>query len=435
MSNTKFWKPAYQLFKPEEPLTSPQDLKDFYVTRPDSPIEDLIGTLELEDDPAKFLLAGHRGGGKTTELRRLQQRIQGQLKHEFTAIWVDTANALDRYNIGYAEVIVLIGVEIFRAILTSNWKIQRDLESALIDSLRTVVVEYKQEIEDGLELPEFLKKMGVTLKIGFNRTLTKTQNIRPALTEIVARVNDIIAAAQKSQKKKLVVIVDGLDRHDYVTALEMFSDDLMTSLNCHIIYTVPISLRYSPHFAQPKEIFNECLDLVNVPVFECDENAQPTAKLDRGGRELLGMIIQRRLKRVGANYADLFAPDALDCIAEKSGGVLRDLIRLARSTCQIARKRKLKQVDLSVAEEAVREERKAYTLRDYHYPELEAIHRTGRLTTNTYELPNKGKFVICDELLQNKFILGYYDKNVRNWFDINPMIFEDLERWKTGNQK
>ena len=114
MSNTKFWKPAYQLFKPEEPLNKPEDLRDFYVQRANSPVDSLITSLEMEDDPAKFLLAGHRGGGKTTELRWLQQ----QLNPDYTVIWVDTETALDRYNIGYAEVVVLIGVKIFETVRT-----------------------------------------------------------------------------------------------------------------------------------------------------------------------------------------------------------------------------------------------------------------------------------------------------------------------------
>ncbi len=69
MSSTRFWKPVCQLFKPEEPLTNLDNLRDFYVQRDNSPVESLMISLEMEDDPAKFLLAGHRGGGKTTELR------------------------------------------------------------------------------------------------------------------------------------------------------------------------------------------------------------------------------------------------------------------------------------------------------------------------------------------------------------------------------
>ena len=92
MSNTTFWKTAYQLFKPEEPLATLEELQNFYVPRDNSPVDKLVSLLEMEDDPAKFLLAGHRGGGKTTELRRLQQ----QLDNSYKVIWIDTQTALDR---------------------------------------------------------------------------------------------------------------------------------------------------------------------------------------------------------------------------------------------------------------------------------------------------------------------------------------------------
>ena len=106
MSDTKFWKTAYQLFKPEEALSTPEDLTNFYVQRDNSPVDKLVSLLAMEDYPANFLLAGHRGGGKTTELRRLQQCLDDA----DTVIWIYTQTALDRYNIGYAEVIVLIGL-------------------------------------------------------------------------------------------------------------------------------------------------------------------------------------------------------------------------------------------------------------------------------------------------------------------------------------
>ncbi len=89
MSNAKYWKPAYQLFNPEQPLTTPEEIKDFYIQREDSPVENVIAILEMEDQPAKFLLAGHVGSGKTTELRLIQQ----QLAENYAVIWVDTTSA------------------------------------------------------------------------------------------------------------------------------------------------------------------------------------------------------------------------------------------------------------------------------------------------------------------------------------------------------
>ena len=431
MSSTSFWRPAYQLFKPEEPLTQAEDLRDFYVQRANSPVEDLINALEMEDDPAKFLLAGHRGSGKTTELRLLQDK----LNQSYTVIWIDTETALERYNIGYAEVVVLIGQEICRQALQPGWWSRKDerLLKALEDSLKTVIYSDKKDEVDGLELPEVLKKMGMTLKLGLTREMTKSLNIRPVLSEVITRVNDIIKAAEKDRKQKLLVLVDGLDRHDEKTALEMFSSSLLTELDCHIIYSIPISLRYSPSFRQPMQSFQKCLDLTNPSVFECDRNLCPTGNPNGLGRDILIEVINKRLARLGDSHKGIFNPDALELICEKSGGVIRDLVRLARTACQVALRKKLVYVDLDTAKEAVQEDRKEYNLSDYHFPELDTIHRTGQLTTNTHKLPNKGEFVICDELLQNKFVLGYYDASRNSWFDVNPILFEDLKRWQVAN--
>jgi hypothetical protein len=431
MSSTSFWKPVYQLFKPEEPLTKAEDLRDFYVQRTNSPLEDLITALDMEDDPAKFLLAGHRGSGKTTELRQLQD----QLNHSYTVIWIDTETALERYNIGYAEVVVLIGQEICRQAIQPGWWSRKDerLLKALEDSLKTVIYQDKKDEVDGLALPEVLNKMGMTLKLGLTREMTKSLNIRPVLSEVITKVNDIIRAAEKDRKQKLLVLVDGLDRHDEETALEMFSSSLLTELDCHIIYSIPISLRYSPSFRQPMQSFQKCLDLTNPPVFECDRNFCPTTNPNQGGRDILISVINKRLVRLGDSYKGLFNPDALVLICEKSGGVIRDLVRLARTACQIALRRKLIYVDLEAAKEAVQEERREYNLSDYHFPEMDSIHCTGRLTTKTHSLPNKGEFVICDELLKNKFVLGYYDVSGTPWFDVNPILLEDLQRWQSAN--
>jgi KAP family P-loop domain len=429
MSNTSFWKPAYQLFKPEEPLTTPEDLKNFYVQRANSPVDNLITFLDMEDDPAKFLLAGHRGGGKTTELRRLEQN----LNNKYTVIWIDTVTALEQYNIGYAEVVVLIGIKIFEKVIQPEWGLREDLLDDLLKSLKTVVYQDEDAENTGLELPEILKKLGLILKLGLTRKVTTTLNIRPQLSTIIERVNAIIKAAEKRNKQKLLIIVDGLDRHDQATALEMFASPLLTQLSCHIIYAIPISLRYSPSFRQPMESFQKCLDLTNPPVFECDENLCPTTIPNQLGRDILNSVIHKRLASLGAAYKGLFNLDALEFISQKSGGVIRDLVRLARTACEVSLRKDLIYVDLDVAQEAVKEVRGEYNLSDYHYPELDKVHRTGCLTTNTHSLPSKGQFVICDELLQNKFILGYCDRNRKSWFDVNPILIEDLQRWQAAN--
>jgi hypothetical protein len=430
--NTRFWKPVYQVLKPEEPLTNSEDMRDFYVQRSNSPIETLVSLIEMADDPAKFLLAGHRGSGTTTELRRLEQ----ELANTYTVIWIDTEIALDRYNIGYAEVVLLISQKICRQAIQPGWWSKKDtkLLKDLEDSLKNVIYQDKKNEVDGFDLPDLLTKMGLVLKRGLTRQVTKTINIRPLLSETITRVNAIIQAAEQDRNQKLLIIVDGLHRHDQATALEMFSSPLLAEFNCHIIYSIPISLRYSRSFRQTIESFQKCLDLTNLPVFECGNNLCPTTSPNQLGRELLINVINKRLARLGDTYKGLFNPDALELICEKSGGVMRDLVRLARTACEVALRSKLIYVDLGAAKEAVQEVRREYNLSDYHYPELDRVHRTGLLTTNTHSLPNKGEFVICDELLQNKFVLRYKDESGNIWFDVNPILLEDLQRWQSTNR-
>ena len=427
MSDIKFWKPVYQLFKPDEPLVG-EDLRDLYVRRDDSPVDSLVNLLAMEDESAKFLLSGHRGGGKTTELRRLEQRCAA----DYIVVWVDTDTALDKFNIGYAEVVVLIGVKIAERLAQVGWKLPAKLSQDLMDSLAKVVYQNKIEAGGNIQLPKLFQDAGMLLKVGFQRDTTQMLEIRPALSDIIGKVNAIIQAAE-ANNRKILAIVDGLDRRDYGAALEMFSSSLLTELKCHIIYTIPIALRYSPSFRQPMEGFQKCLDLVNIPVFECDENSCPTTKPDSVGRHILATVVEKRLTKLGPAYKNLFQPDALELLCEKSGGVMRDLVRLARTACEVSLQKKIDSVNLAIAQEAIREERRTYTIEDYHFPELDTVRRSGKLTSKTFDSPRQGKIVVCDELLQYKLVLGYQDPKRERWFDINPILSEDLDRWRAVN--
>jgi hypothetical protein len=115
----------------------------------------------------------------------------------------------------------LIGLQIAQQAIKSNWLFKKDkLLTRLQDALKTVVYQDKGTQTEGLGMPEFIEKAGLILKRGLTREITKTVNVRPKLTEIIDSVNEIIIAAEKENNQKLFIIVDGLDRHDLVTALD-----------------------------------------------------------------------------------------------------------------------------------------------------------------------------------------------------------------------
>jgi hypothetical protein len=429
VSDISFWKPAYQVFRPDEPLIN-EELSTLYVEREGSPFEGLVRLLAMEETAAKFLLSGHRGGGKTTELRKLEQ----QCSADYTVVWVDTDTALDKFNIGYAEVVVLIGMTIVQRLADDGWEVPPRLAEALLDGLARVTYQDKSTQGGELSLPKVLRDLGLLLKTGFRKETTKIREVEPALSGIIARVNDIIEVAETDQPK-LLVIVDGLDRKDYSIALEMFSSRMLTDLNCHIVYAVPIALRYSSAFRLPMQSFDKCSDLDNISVFICDEQKRPTAEVDPVGQYVLKFVINRRLESLGETYSQLFEDDALNLLCEKSGGVLRDLVRLARTSCEVALNKQSSRVTLAIAQEAVREERRTYFIEDYQFPELDAVHRTGELTNKSFDSPKHGSIVICNELLHHKLILGYQHPMHGNWFDINPILSDDLERWRAIKQE
>jgi hypothetical protein len=427
VSDISYWKPVYQLFKPDKPLVK-DELRDFYVRREDSPVDGLVSSLAM-NEAAKFLLAGHRGGGKTTELRRLEQRCAAN----YTVVWVDTDTALDKFNIGHAEVTVLIGMQIVQQLATIGWQLPKALEKGLWESLAEVTYQDKTAATGQIELPKMFQELGMLLRVGFQTETTRKMKVNPVLKGIVDRVNDIIVAAEKD-KPKLLVIVDGLDRKEYSIAFEMFSSSLLTDLNCHIVYTIPISLRYSSSFREPMQMVTGNLDLDNIPVFKYNAAANPAPEANKVGRHILADVVQKRLATLDKSYVDLFEPKALDLICEKSGGVMRDLVRLAQKACEVALKQKATKITHDMAFEAVEQERRSYTIEDYQYPELDTVRRTGKLTNNTFDAPKLGKVVICNELLHYKLVLGYHDPKLGHWFDVNPILWNDLDRWQQSKE-
>jgi hypothetical protein len=66
-------KQAYRALDPAHPL---EPDSPFYAPRPDNPIPLIITELQLADVPRRYLLTGHRGSGKTTELGRIAKALE-----------------------------------------------------------------------------------------------------------------------------------------------------------------------------------------------------------------------------------------------------------------------------------------------------------------------------------------------------------------------
>ncbi len=78
-----------QAYRALDPLAPLKPGSKFYVPRPDNPMDRLGVDLMLSRRPRHYLVAGHRGTGKTTELRRLVHALQGKKEVAYVdAGWV-----------------------------------------------------------------------------------------------------------------------------------------------------------------------------------------------------------------------------------------------------------------------------------------------------------------------------------------------------------
>lgn len=82
-------KEAYRALDPAQPL---EPDSPFYVGRPDNPVSRIIAEFQMTDTPRHYLLTGHRGTGKTTELNQIAEALSPH--YEVQSINVDSALSL-----------------------------------------------------------------------------------------------------------------------------------------------------------------------------------------------------------------------------------------------------------------------------------------------------------------------------------------------------
>jgi Cdc6-like AAA superfamily ATPase len=100
------------LFNPIKPLSTPEELRDFYVDRGSGVRDELIYPLRASDldekVPIKFLFTGHTGCGKSTEINSICQDLEDQ----FLIVRVRIRN---RPDVSYVDVLLKAALALFGA--------------------------------------------------------------------------------------------------------------------------------------------------------------------------------------------------------------------------------------------------------------------------------------------------------------------------------
>lgn len=400
---------AFNAFDPRTPLSGPA-FDAFYVSRPVG-TEKLLSDLQADrSQVSKWLFTGHRGSGKSTELIRLANELEAQ---NFT-VYYTVEEVLDMADLDYKDVLLSLGSALYEAAKKQKVNLPKKLLEDLVGWYSTTLKEIEGAVSADAALEEkadfwFLKLVARQRSEVATRKTIRTE-LESRLSDLIEKINRIAEAIAKKTGRPVLAIVDRLDKvMDLGRARRMYYEGGASLLApaCRAIYTVPLALFHTPEFGQVRVTFDDYFSLPNVKV-----NARD-GKLDESGRNMLRELVHRRL------VPGLIALDAVERLAELSGGVLRELVALAKDACSFARVRKGDRVEAEDVDRAASRLRNVFAgmLTDDHYRELWRIHAD--------PLHRYTNSPTAQELVHNLSLLEYADGDA--WWDVHPVVRPLLE--------
>lgn len=421
------WKPLYNLFDPIKKLEGPQ--LALFVQRDPRQILKVQNDFRLSDDPRHALLVGQRGTGKSSELRYLAE----QMKDDFLTVVIDVDELTDLYNVNHVEVLYLIGASVFASARLNGVALQDALLEDLGRSIQSLIKTHTEAKDFTVPVKEILAAIGTAISAAAGGTLAagvfvtaasifkelkfnlgvadntvRKIEVKPQITEISRCIERIVEATQRAIGRKVLVIVDGLDRVDFDQAKQIFAESgVLDEPTCHLIYVIPAHLYYSPYLNQAKQIFSTVYPLPNVKLHAKDgERHQP-------GFDLLREVVRRRLadSRVHKTVDEVFAADALELLMENSGGMLREFIRLVQNALREAMIGNTR-VEAPHAKAAVDALRRDYVA-GITPPLLDELFHV--LERN---MPSGAP--VSGVALQNQYVLAQTNNDI--WYEVHPVI-------------
>jgi len=196
-----------------------------------------------------------------------------------------------------------------------------------------------------LELDAKIAKFTATIKSSPDARLQIRKAPEPNVSNLIQAANDLLDEAVTRLKARgcrdLVLIVDNLDRivlrdlegglntHD---RLFLNRGAQLNALRCHIVYTLPISVDFSPKATALVNVFGRRPDVLPmVKVSEPDSMDNPT------GMNVTQEMVRKRLAEATvAESAAFDSPETLNYLCRMSGGHVRNLLILIRSACTAA---------------------------------------------------------------------------------------------------
>lgn len=414
----------YQKSDPAKPL-EPHDLRYIScegVRGNGDLIARVANAIRRSDDPMHLLFTGHRGAGKSTELLRLQERLANPLLGEdrfFVVYFEADEEDIDVNDVDYPDLLLAMIRQVGKALRERE---QIELRPARLvrffEDMKTLLG--SEVVFEKVDLDTKIAKFTAAIKSSPTARADIRRALEPNVSSLIQAANDLLDEAVTRLKvigyRDLVLIVDNLDRivlrdipdSQYNTQEQLFINrgSQLAEIRCHVVYTVPISLIYSPKATMLTTIFSkDTFTLPMVKVINRERQDNPA------GLKAMEDMVRARLTDASVTEAIAFdSTETLDHLCRMSGGHARNLLILLRSACDYL---DALPVTRTVLEEAIQGMRTAYE-RALNRPEF---FDTLRQIDETQDLPGTADEQV---LLYNLSVLEYI--NGEPCYAVNPIV-------------
>ena len=280
------------------------------------------------------LFCGHRGCGKSTELRRLKERLDKP--DLFYVVFLDALKELDINNLSYADVLLAQAKTLISRIEQDQLKIDQvhltRLERWFSERVEKhdTTKDFAAEVKAGAEakygipfLGQLFAQMTTSVKTGSTykeelRTIIRNSftEFAEAFQQLIDAANDQVTGSGKGQA--ILFVVDGTDRLSGVDSDNFFIRDAhqLLQIRGNFIYCAPIHLIYET--SQVQQIF---ANVFKLPMIKVEDKY--TRKRDDDGFRAMREIVYKR-----ADKSLFDSEDTVDYLIAHSGGHPRDLLHL-----------------------------------------------------------------------------------------------------------
>ncbi|NET61695.1 MAG: ATP-binding protein [Symploca sp. SIO2E6] len=464
-------KKFFQATSPEKPLflDNSEEEQHYYIdfssVRGGEVIQDLFAQITfIPDIPTRQLFTGHVGCGKSTELLQLKAKLE---REGFHVVYFDSSKNLEMADVDLSDILLAIAAQVSESLDQIERNQPRNTEDLLkkvgnllqteikltaegsVPGMGKVVAstegdfsvnvpipgvgEVKVDNREGFSLvAPLIGKITAKAKASPDFRDRLREHLEPKTSAILEAINSEllepgIKELKEYGKKGLVVIADNLEKMHSTPRLGVSQPEYLfvqrgeqlRDLNCHVIYTMPMVLRFSKESGNLLQYFQQ-LKMLPMVLVRCRDGSE----CESGIALLRQMVLARAFPNLDeeqrlSKITEIFdTPETLDRLCRVSGGHVRNLLRLLNNSI-------LKQMGLPISSESLEK-----VIREYRNNLVLAVDQ--KEWELLRQVAQEKKVVVNDgyeQLIRSMFVYEYHQKDIEPWFDINPILAE-AEEWQ-----